>query len=156
MTKQKSKVPILKPDALSGNIKDFIDAINHQNDLACALVTTSYLEQCLATLLGQYFIQGSSTVQTLFDYTQQGILTEISSRSKFSYCLGLIGDKLFANLTTIGNIRNRFAHTHPEVTFEDLEIKTFCNRLTLPTAPDQNLLKHSFGTLTLELVSKPA
>jgi DNA-binding MltR family transcriptional regulator len=132
MSKQKPKNPTLTPDALSGNIDDFFKAINHENDLACALVTTSYLEQCLATLLRQFFIEKSSTADTIFDHTKQGVLTEISSRSKLAYCLGLIDNEIFINLGHIGSIRNRFAHTHPELTFGDSDVKALCEKLTLP------------------------
>ena len=132
MTKQKSANPVQTPDALSGKMDDFYKAINHVNHLACVLVTTSYLEQCLATLLRQFFIAGASTAETIFDYTKNGLLTEISARSKMAYCLGLIDKQAFTNLNTIGNIRNRFAHTHPELTFDDAQIKGFCKDLKLP------------------------
>jgi hypothetical protein len=46
-----------------------------------------------------------------------------------AYCLELIDSRTFTNLGLIGEIRNIFAHSHPEATFADEEVVERCNRL---------------------------
>lgn len=130
MVKPKNVPPT--PDALNLSLDEFFRAINHQNHLACVLVTTSYLELCLSSLLRRYFVETSSTADEIFDYKTNGVLTDISARSKMAYCLGLISSEIFTNLNEIGNIRNRFAHTHPELTFADADVQGICAKLKLP------------------------
>jgi DNA-binding MltR family transcriptional regulator len=121
----------LTPDALSGSIDDFGKAVNHENDLARVLVVTSYLEQCLAALLRRFFLADSTTADEVFNY-QGGFLTELMNRAKLARCLGLISKREMTNLIAVADIRNAFAHTHPELTFDDPAIQEKCKKLHFP------------------------
>ena len=79
MSKPKVANPALTPAALSEASHALYDALNHKNDLACVLVTTSYLEDCLKTLLRQFFVKGS-TGDSIFDHETHGILTDLSAQ----------------------------------------------------------------------------
>ena len=50
-----------------------------------------------------------------------------------AYCCGLISKGLFNNIIAIGDIRNRFAHAHLELDFDDELVVGFCNKLRFDT-----------------------
>jgi DNA-binding MltR family transcriptional regulator len=105
------------------------DAVNDQRDIACVLISTSYIDQFLRSILGKYFIDGE-TSKSLLKYT--GMVGDLHSRAQLAYCLGLIPKGLFQNLERLGNIRNAFAHDHLEKTFGDDEIVRLCGQLIPP------------------------
>ncbi len=51
-----------------------------------------------------------------------------------AYCLGLIGKEVFENLKGLGQIRNRFAHSHLSIEFDDAEVLALCKGLVFPRA----------------------
>src|SRR5262249_51825332 len=101
-------------EQLSGDNAKFYDAVNAESDMACILLCSSYLDQCLATLLHKFFIEGS-TSDSLLKYN--GALGSFATRCNLAYCLGLIGKWSFQNLTNILEIRNVLAHSHLEIDF---------------------------------------
>jgi len=146
MTKPKNPPKTL--DALSGNLADFFKAINHENHLACVLVATNYLDQCIARLLRNLFRTSPNTCDRILDINQP--LGSFYSRYTLAYCLNLIDSKTLTNLTHIGTIRNLFAHAHPELTFDDTEVQLFCNQLSLPTVTGVNITETNAIPLTQE------
>jgi DNA-binding MltR family transcriptional regulator len=144
MTKPKNPPKTL--DALSGNLQDFFKAINHDNDLACVLVTTNYLDQCAATLLRKLFREKPSTCDRVFDLGQP--LSTFYSRYTLAYCLNLINSETLTNLSHIGDIRNLFAHKHPELTFDDEEVQIICGKLKLPKISGVEISEKSAIPLT--------
>jgi|GEM_PF-3366672 len=118
-------------DNLSKQSKDFYEAINEGTDLACVLISTSFLDQCLASLLEKYFIV-SKTAQHLLDY-RYGAIGALSTRNDLSYCLGLISKRLYQNIKDAGNIRNVFAHSHISISFTDTDVSKLVDNLTFPS-----------------------
>lgn len=123
-------VKSISMDDLSKQSKDFYEAINEGTDLACVLISTSYLDQCLASLLEKHFTV-SDTAQRLLDY-RNGAIGSLSTRNDVSYCLGLISKKLYQNIKTAGEIRNVFAHSHISISFTDINISKLVEKLTFP------------------------
>lgn len=119
-------------ETLSEQSKALCEVINNEPDLACVLISTSFLDQCLASLLEKYFIESSNTVQKLLD-ARGGTLGTFSSRSDLSYCLGLISKSLYQNLKIVGEIRNTFAHSHLNLSFGDADVAKLVNSLTFPS-----------------------
>jgi len=54
----------------------------------------------------------------------------MAARSHTAYALGLISEDLRQDLTTISEIRNRFAHTAAPMTFDDVKVAEKCARLS--------------------------
>ena len=96
------------------------------------LISTSFLDQCLASILGNFFIK-SDTAKKLLD-PGSGTLGTFSARADLCYCLDLISKELYQNLRTVAEIRNRFAHSHFFLSFEDSEVAELCNNLAFPKA----------------------
>ena len=78
-------------------------------------------------------------------------------RNKVAFCVGLIDSLSFDTLSKISNIRNLFAHTHPERTFEHQDIKPVCASLKFPQIAALNRFdgeKSTLETLTGQEASR--
>jgi len=123
------KIPSV--EELSKDAQSVFTVVSDSSDLACVLIISSFLDQCLVSLLSNYFIQ-SKVADTLLDPTK-GIIGTISSRNSLCYCLGLISKTLYENLRIVIEIRNLFAHSHLKMDFSNGEISKRCFKLTWPT-----------------------
>lgn len=121
----KKTIPFEK---LSQDSKALYDIINDGSDLSCVLISASFLNECLASLLKRNFIKSDTTHKVL--NSNFGSLGTFSIRSDIAYCLGLIDKNLYCNLTTVGEIRNKFAHNHLSLSFGSSEIIKLCDELT--------------------------
>jgi hypothetical protein len=110
-------------------LHDFANAIEGQSDQACALVATAYLEGALITLLSSFFVD-CETSKGIFD----GALGDLTKCAQITRCLGFINGRMLTNLTTIGHIRNLFAHERKPLTFDHDDVRQHCLNLTLPKA----------------------
>jgi hypothetical protein len=121
-------------------------AIKDQADIGCALIFTSYIENGLMTLLSEFFIKGEPSVKKGI-FNVRGPLGTYSACRDIAYLLGLISGPIFKNLETLGEIRNRFAHSVDTVDFNEPSveppkdrknverhqgIKELCHKLTFP------------------------
>jgi DNA-binding MltR family transcriptional regulator len=132
-------------DLLNDEGRDLYEAINQESALPCVLISVGYIEQCLATLLHKFCIEGK-TADELFDH-ENGVLKDLYSRAKVAYCLGLVGKELFNNLKNMGTIRNLFAHSHLAIDFSDPKVSGLCSALTLPSVLDHALFDMKTGML---------
>lgn len=123
-----TKIPTI--EMLSKESQALYDAVNDERDLPCVLISTSYLDQCLVSLLERFFIQ-SNTAKNVLD-SRKGSLGIFSVRVDLCYCLGLISKGLLQNLRTVGEIRNRFAHSYLSLSFNDPEVVKLCLQLNFP------------------------
>ncbi len=131
-------IKFIATDDLNNQNKDFYKSINEGSDLACVLISTSYLDQCLATLLGKHFIV-SKTSQNILD-PRRGSIGTFSSRNDLAYCLGLISKKIYQNIKTAGDIRNAFAHSHLSLGFGD--VSKLVDTLTFPSVISANRVEN--------------
>ena len=85
---------------LSDQVQKMFDSLNDEHPFPCAIVSTAYLEQYLASILHAFFIE-SSIADGICDH-EQGILKDLSSRAKIAYCVGLISKGMFHNGEAFG------------------------------------------------------
>ena len=122
---------------LSKESRVLYDVVNNESDLPCVLITTSFLDQCLASILERFFINGN-TAESVLD-PLRGCLGSFAARADLCYCLGLIPKGLFRNLRTVGEIRNRFAHSYLSLTFDDPEVAHLCESLLFPKVTPESI-----------------
>lgn len=124
----KAKIPgIERP---SGETQALFEAVNDERDLPCVLVSTSFLDQSLASLLSSFMIK-SSVPKALLSH--KGAVGAFFPRTQLSYSLGLISKEMFQNLKVVGDIRNMFAHSHLSLSFAEPDIVKLCEQLQLPS-----------------------
>jgi hypothetical protein len=99
-------------------------------DIACALVGGAYIENATGALLERTMINdpaANGPNGVLND--PKGILSAAGPRADMCYCLGLIDKTTHNNAKQIASVRNRFAHSHVPIAFNDEEIKSMCEPL---------------------------
>lgn len=117
---------------LSDDMQTVYNTMFESSDTVCVLLGANFIDRCLANALviniptkDKDFIKNE-----LLDFNN-GVLTTYSSRNKIVYALNIINKQFYEDISLVGKIRNRFAHHHLESSFDENEVKTFCNQLTL-------------------------
>jgi DNA-binding MltR family transcriptional regulator len=128
MTKKK----YLTISELSDDIQYFYNTMNESSDTVCVLIASNFIDKCLANSLVICLpIEDKNFIKNELLEINNGILATYSSRNKIAYSLKIIDKQYYSDISTIGKLRNHFAHNHLEISFNDLEIMNFCNKLTL-------------------------
>lgn len=134
---------IFEVEQLSKESQALLDAVNEEPDLPCVLISTSYLDQCLASLLEQHFIKGKTAIRLLDP--RGGPIGNFSVRADLCYCLELIPKDLYQNLKTVAEIRNRFAHSHLSISFGNSEVTRICEKLSFPKVAQAKRIEGDTG-----------
>jgi hypothetical protein len=133
---------IIPPEELVKDLKELQAAMNGQSPLACTLIAGAAIEHALSSLLNNFFIEGGVTNELLT--APKGTLATFGACADVAYCLGLLSKGMHKNLKTVAKIRNRFAHSHLHIGFDDAEVVSLCKKLTLPRfpGPDGSVVSH--------------
>lgn len=113
--------PPAKIDNLIVDTQKVYDVLNHESDIACVLIGTSYLSELLGSAIRTALRKGNTTENLLTP--GKGILGSFKSRVDLAYCLNIISVEDRKDLDIIGNIRNSFAHLHLSFDFKDEEVE---------------------------------
>lgn len=108
---------------------DLFRIATQEKGLPAVLICTSYIERGLATVLDQYFINGSTSASLL---EPDGPVGSLAVRARLAYSLGLIDKTTMQNAQLIGKIRNRFAHSDIQIDFTDDDVDKLCKELSFP------------------------
>ena len=128
---------------LSDDTKELYGVLNEENDLPLILISTSYIDACLASILERKLIKSSITQKLL---GPNGPIGGISVRADLSYSLGVIEKSLYQDLLIIMRIRNEVAHHHIGLNFNEPYISELCNELNYLTTvyPDDSNMPQEF------------
>lgn len=114
---------------LSPQVQDLCNVLNDADDLACVLISVSFLDECLASMLAQHLVASKKLKAVL---SPSRWLGTYGARVDLAYLVGLIPKGLFKNLVAVGEVRNRFAHSHLSMSFSDGEVGQLCRGLSYP------------------------
>lgn len=107
----------------------FRQLLNQETDRGCALMAAAYLEVSLEKLIKKYLVQDSKLHKAIFSSKGNGILSSFSSKIDIAFLLGLITSEVKRDLDLLRRIRNDFAHSPAQLTFESQSIKNRCEQL---------------------------
>jgi len=111
----------------------FYNIMGANDALSCVLIGASYLDNALGSLLENFLIndsgKGDTKVAIKLLTEPFAPLSTYSARYRMCYALGFYSQTEYDNLSSIGNIRNRFAHSHEPIDFEHEDIIAMCNGL---------------------------
>lgn len=107
--------------------KGFFDELQNESPRAAVIISSAFLDAQIRTILSNVLIDEQKVVDEFLDSDLQSF----SSRTKASYCLGLISESIYHDLNIIRKIRNKFAHEMHGYSFDEPEIVNFCNSLQL-------------------------
>jgi DNA-binding MltR family transcriptional regulator len=98
---------VLNPQEVK-QLEDFHNELVGQSDRALAIVSAAELDNDLRELISSFLIVENKIVSDLFgNYKPLG---PFGSKIQMAYCLGLISELEYNNLTIIQKVRNDFAH----------------------------------------------
>ena|ERR1700722_11140353 len=130
--------------------------LSGESPLASVLVGGAYIDKLLAVILRHFFVAPENIVLEVFDQGQ--VLENAGAQNKIAFCCGLIPENVYNNIAIIQKIRNRFAHSHVPIDFDDDVILNLCRNMTF--LADQELddrmrekFKHNPRTLFVYSVS---
>ena len=117
---------IRKDDPQSAEALEVRYGLDDETDRGCALMAAAYIEARLETLLKAYFVDDHQVTRKVLN----GPVGSISSRTRMAYCLGLISFDLHEAILLISEIRNKFAHNHQALNFENPPIKSLATNFS--------------------------
>lgn len=123
-----AKKNIIPIKDLSTEVKRLVERLNKESDLSCALIGASYLNECIGSILKKHFRPNSSTALRIL-MPDKGFLGSFSNRADLCYSLGLVNKEKYNDLKLISEIRNTFAHSHLNITFDSNDVVELTNNL---------------------------
>jgi len=99
--------------------------LENESDRGAALIGAAFIEEALGELLQGVMVDDRKAVKDLLGRS----LSNFSARIALANCLGLLDSDIYEDLGLIRDIRNRFAHRHHVVSFQDEEITKQCFKL---------------------------
>ena len=115
-------------EQLSSELQELFNVLNDGQDLSVILIGTSFLDTSLSSILERKIRKGKVSKKML--ESGRGMLGTFASRADACYVLGLIEKPIYKDLLTIGEIRNKIAHHHLALDFDDENIKNLCSKLS--------------------------
>ena len=106
------------------------EAFKTESDRAVSLITAAFLDDGLEALLRKCLINDPLKVDELFSYN--GPFGTFSSRINIAHALGHISETTYNDLNIVRGIRNDFAHSRQEISFETQSVKDRAMNLSYP------------------------
>jgi DNA-binding MltR family transcriptional regulator len=106
---------------------EVFDQLDSENDRVAVIAGSAYLDTGLELLIRRFFVANTEVANHLLK--DDRALGSFSSRINASYSLGLISGRMRNDLHTIRRIRNKFAHSHANLTFGDTQMYDLCLNL---------------------------
>jgi len=104
-----------------------VKRLKRESDRGAALIMAAWIEEALSEFLRSYLVQDQKVIEDMLGRMKP--LASFSATSRTCYLLGLIDRETLGNLETIREIRNDFAHSRGDLTFEDQSIRDRCASL---------------------------
>jgi mannitol operon repressor len=110
-------------------LNDFTTELSIETDRGVALVSVSYLDTLLESLVCSRSSIDESKIKSLGIFDQNGPMDTFSNKIKICYLFGLLNDMEQQDLNTIRKIRNEFAHQLSGLNFDTPSIADRCRNL---------------------------
>ena len=141
------------------NFFEFLPELNKESDRGMVLISASYLDELLSTILLAFMVEGSAANALISGFNAP--LGTLSTRITAAFALGLITEEERANCDAIRKIRNQFAH-HIHISFDDNSLIDLCRNLTLAAqdygdvvVPPRGRFSTAATALILNLTNRP-
>jgi len=108
-------------ESRSKEFMDFRTSLIQESDRGSVLMAAAFIEDKLGYLLEAFFVENEKVCRQLLK--GNGALATFSSKIDLTFLLGLIPENIFNDLHLLRKIRNEFAHTASNISFETPSIK---------------------------------
>lgn len=110
-------------------VRRFADEIRTQSDRGSALVAAAFIENVLEAALKSKLTRHSSALFEKIFEQQGGALRTFSAKIDLAYAIDLIDAQSYKDLGEIKHIRNEFAHSFEQLSFDRSPIRNRVERL---------------------------
>ena len=131
--------PPISLEQLRQDSRTFFESLEAEKPLQCALIAGAFLEKAVITLLTRFFTDSETSKDACDE--NKGALKDGFSRATLAYCLGLIPKITLENSRLLMRVRNRFAHSHLLIGFDDNEVAKLCGELKFSEPHTAELLE---------------
>lgn len=107
-----------------------LDSWRAESDRGAALVAAAFLDDLIEELVRARMVPLKKVQERLLGYP--GSLANGSARLDLAYALGWIGPEAYSDLSTLRRIRNHFAHSPRNSSFDEDKTRDLCKNLTVP------------------------
>lgn len=107
-----------------------VDTITDRNDRAAVLTLVSLLEGALQKSLATKLIPDDKG-KLEYMFGSGAPLRDFSAKIKMGFALGVYGPNTRADLDSIREVRNSFAHTMSPIDFNTPEVENVCKRIVI-------------------------
>lgn len=122
-----------------------------ESDRGACLMAISLLEVELESLLSSVLILDKRMKDKVFN--GHGPLSSLSSKLDMSFSMGYITKEMYQDFNLLRKIRNEFAHSPFDLTFESQKIKSLLDNLHHCYYPKSELRKRVFLSSFMDLIS---
>jgi DNA-binding MltR family transcriptional regulator len=110
----------------------FVKTIDQREDRALAILLATQLEETLQDyLLFKMVPLNKTELRGLFNHSAP--LATFSGKNEIAYAFRLIGPATYKDIDAVRAIRNAFAHTWKDMTFQTPEVAAVCASLKTPS-----------------------
>ncbi len=109
-----------------------IDSIDGASDRAAAIIAGSLVEIRLTAAIKMHLKVSNEKIESNL-FRPSGPLGSFSNKIDLAFLMGIISERAHKEISTIKDIRNKFAHYLDIVDFESQHIKDKCINLTFAT-----------------------
>lgn len=124
MSRKRPALPL--PEELGLQSKQLYGVLHKSDSLQCVLVGASAVDHCLASILRNHLVDGTTSLGLLRPGRALG---DFTTRRQMCYCLGLITKDTSEDVGRIGRVRDLFADSLFDMSFEHEEVVTLCDGL---------------------------
>jgi DNA-binding MltR family transcriptional regulator len=120
--------------------------LTKESDRGMSLYATAYIDKKLELLLKKKLIGSNNHLKEIFSFN--GPVGTFSSKIKLAYSIGLIDKVIMSDINILRQIRNEFAHSEKNISFETDSIKKLCNKLQTKSSDDMKSPRKIFLSVT--------
>jgi DNA-binding MltR family transcriptional regulator len=121
----KKKLPPI--ETLAADTEQFFEILNNKSDFAVILIAAGYLDAAVAGLIAKALCDEEVAAKLL--ESPNAALSGFGARVDLAYAIGLIRPVIRDDMLTVAKIRNRCAHNHLRLNFEDPSIRDLVGNL---------------------------
>jgi len=132
---------------------DFLDILRKESDRACALMAAAYLDERLQQAIQARLCAEPKALEALLGNARP--LSSFSARIDMALLLGAISREAHRDLHLLRGLRNEFAHTSAQMTFESPRARPRCLELSGETSIIEGGVRSKFmstmGSLSVHI-----
>lgn len=129
-------------DNVSDETSSYLRASESESDRGHALVSVAHLDNMMKIILASAFISDTKIKNQLFSRQ----LRSFSAKIDLAYGLGFIDNNVKEELDILRLIRNHFAHSFRECSFDDSQISQYTTKLKFATRVDAISSRERFSS----------